>query len=144
MREINHAGIGLIRDFTECRLDAWSPDGGKTFKAGWGAAGDDVKAGARMSQEEADRVFLAEVNDTAGHVAKLVTADINDNQFAALVSFAMDMGVGGGKKSSGLAASDVLKQTNAGKPAKAAAAFADAGGDERRRDAERVLYETPA
>ena len=157
MREINHAGIGLIRDFEGCRLEAY-PDpgtGGDPWTIGWGSTGPDIEEGTVWTQEEADARFASDINDFAAGVAKGIKVDVSDNQFAAMVSLAYNIGLGkktvGDKKGSGFLGSTLLKRVNEERFDEAADEFLKwnkaAGrvmpGLTRRREAERELFLTP-
>lgn len=77
-----------------------------------------VKLGMVWSAEKAEQEFKRELAKFEDGVNRLVTAEINQNQFDALVSFAYNVGVGGFQKSS------VLKKVNKGDFAKVPAALA--------------------
>ncbi|MFE0554779.1 lysozyme [Paenibacillus sp. NPDC058910] len=102
-RKISQAGLSLIKSFEGCRLTAYKPvPTEKYWTIGWGHHGPDVKQGMTITQAQADDMlvrdlakFEAYVNDQA-YVP--VTAQLNQNQFDALVSFCYNCGAGNLKK----------------------------------------------
>jgi len=63
--------------------------------------------GHAISQQKAEDMFELIANEFAAKVAKLVTSNVTDNQFGALVSFAYNCGVVNLQKST------LLKKVNA-------------------------------
>ena len=140
-REVNEAGLALIREFEGCRLDAYlCPAGIPTI--GYGATGPDIRMGMVWTQEQADARLVEDLARFAAGVERLVQVDLTDNQFAALVSFAYNVGLGA------LAGSTLLRKLNADDFQGAADQFArwNKGGGRvlpglvRRRAAERDLF----
>lgn len=110
----NPAALGMIRHFESLlKVDPQDPDlihaypdpahGWACATIGWGTIrypdGREVARGDTISREEADKLLAWEADQKAAGVASLVTVDINSNQFAALVSFAYNLGLGNLKKS---------------------------------------------
>jgi lysozyme len=117
------------------RPDVWT--------IGYGHTGPDVVPGKTISQYDAEVLLRADLAEAAGHVMRLVTADITDNQRAALIDFTFNEGCGN------LASSTLLKLLNSGAPMLAVAAEFDrwdkSNGHEvagllRRREAEKALF----
>jgi lysozyme len=79
---------------------------------------DGVKLGMVWTAEKAEQEFRSELAKFEDGVTRLVTAEVNQNQFDALVSFAYNVGVGGFQKSS------VLKRVNSRQFDKVPAALA--------------------
>lgn len=142
-RQINAAGERLIKSFEGCELEAY-PDpgtGGEPWTIGWGHTGG-VKPGDVITAEEADDLFDNDTDRFEAAVDLLTGGVATDNQFAALVSFAYNVGAGA------LKTSTLLRLHNEGDYAGAAAQFARwnkaAGqvlkGLTRRRAAEAELY----
>lgn len=140
-RMVNDAGVALVREFEGCRLDAYRcPAGIPTI--GYGATGPDIRMGMKWTQEEADERLAEDLARFAEGVERLVLVDLTDNQFAALVSFAYNVGLGA------LAGSTLLRKLNADDFQGAADQFArwNKGGGRvlpglvRRRAAERDLF----
>lgn len=139
--KINASGIELIKSFEGCRLEAYQDSVG-VWTIGWGHT-KNVRPGDTLTQEEADRIFADEVNDEyAAGVERLLKVPVNENQFAALVSFAFNLGLGN------LGKSTLLRKLNAGDSTGASREFLKwnrAGGKvlaglTRRRVAEKDLF----
>ena len=145
---INKAGIDLIKSFEGCRLQAYQ-DGGGVWTIGWGSTGG-VKSGDTLTQAEADALFDTEIRLYEDGVDRLVQVPINENEFAALVSFAYNVGLDEDLDdvAEGLGDSTLLKKLNRGDYIGAADQFLlwvkDNGkvvsGLVRRRQAERKLF----
>jgi lysozyme len=117
---------------------------------GWGHTGADVRVGNVWTQERADDQFARDLNDFAYHVDQLLAgAPTTDNQFAAMVSLAYNVGIGRLKPTpKGFIASAVLANHRKQDFEEAADCFShftkQAGvvlrGLVRRRNAEAALY----
>lgn len=146
---INKAGIDLIKEFEGLRMEAYKcPAGVWTIGYGTtGRAGVGIKPAAGMVITEAEAEWYLEqaVAKFAAGVEAVVTAPIDENEFASMTSLAYNIGLSGFRKSS------ALRHFNAGDKAKAAAAIKlwnKAGGKVlaglvRRREAEVELFWTP-
>ena len=100
-------GISLTKRFEGLKLSAYRDQAG-VWTIGYGHTGPEVYAGLTITQSQAD-AFLA--RDVAGAVAcvnRLVTSEINQNQFDALVDFVFNLGC------ASLAGSALLKLLNQG------------------------------
>lgn len=156
MRSINAIGFALIKEFEGCRLTAYDDlqpsrvlkKGDKLKGAltiGHGHTGPDVSIGQTITAGEAERLLKADLGTAEGGVERAVTVKINDNEFAALVSLAFNIGLANFRKST------LLQKLNAEDREGAAQEFArwnKAGGKvlaglTRRRAAERGLFLTP-
>ena len=107
-----HLAIGIIKKFEGCRLKAY-PDpgtGAEPWTIGWGATyyddGAKVRQGDVISQEKADALLHIHVADFQKRVVALVKSPVNDNQLAALTSFAYNCGIAAFGKST------LLKKVN--------------------------------
>jgi lysozyme len=145
--EVNKAGKDLIKRFEGCKLKAyrcpsllWTIGYGNTFYED----GTKVKEGDVITQERAEQLFDLIVNDFAEQVDALVKSNVTENNFAAIVSFTFNVGVGNLKKST------LLKKVNANpKDPSIPAEFKKwtrannvvLKGLVRRREAEAKLYE---
>ena len=106
-REVSEAGVRLVQEFEGCRLDAYRcPAGIPTI--GYGATGPDIRMGMVWTQEQADARLVEDLARFADGVERLVEVDLSDNQFAAIVSFAFNVGLGA------LRDSTLLRKLNAG------------------------------
>lgn len=142
MRRVNQAGIDLIKSFEGLRTRSYRDPVG-ILTIGYGSTGPHVMPGMSITEEQAEALLRQDVaRFEAGVQAYLRDAPATDNEFAALVSLAFNIGLGAFRRST------VLRQHRAGRKKLAAAAFllwVRAGkrtlkGLVRRRDAERRLY----
>lgn len=132
--------IPIIKEFEGCKLKAYLCPA-NVWTIGYGHT-DGVKEGDEITQQEADRLLVSDVDLFTTGVQRLVTSDINRNQLGALVSFAFNLGLGN------LRHSTLLKLVNAGDFVGAANQFPrwnKAGGKvlaglTRRREAEKQLF----
>ncbi len=105
--QMSAEGLALIRRFEgfravsyKCPAGVWTIGYGHTSRAGPPA----VAGGMTVSEAQAAKILAADVGQFAAGVAALVKRPLTDNQFAALVSFAYNVGLGNFKSSSVLAA----------------------------------------
>jgi len=164
MREINQAGLDLIKSFegipdgdpTTVNLDPYLDPVG-IWTIGWGHALRDGSGFLRGKENkrrafslypggltlgQAEALLRADLIDKCRDVQALIKVKVNDNQFAALISFAFNCGT------QNLAKSTLLRLLNAGDVAGAATEFGKwnkAGGKvltglTRRRAAEAGLF----
>jgi lysozyme len=112
-RKVNQATIDLIKHFEGFSATAYhdSIDKPSIDTIGYGSTtypnGTKVKVGDKPITEAQAVEYLAfEVNQKAVAVSHLVTSQLTDNQFGALVSFAYNLGEGN------LASSTLLKKVN--------------------------------
>lgn len=142
-RRINTAGLKLIESFESLRLEPYN-DGVGVMTIGWGHA---IKPGEHFSKitvEKAAELLQADLKVAERDVQTAVTVDLNDNQFAALVSLAFNIG---GER---FRHSSLVRFLNQGKYLLAADQFRawNKGGGQvmkglvRRREAERTLFLT--
>ena len=141
MRQINQAGLDLIKSFEGCKLKAYRDQVG-VLTIGYGHTGNDVSEDQVIDQDRADQLLLNDLSRFCLGVESSVTVYISDNQFAALVSFSFNLGLGS------LRSSTLLKLINEGNLDGAALEFVKwnkAGGVVnpgilRRRQAEQALF----
>ena len=148
----NAAGLKLIKQWEGLRLDAY-PDpatGGEPWTIGYGhtsaAGAPKVSKGMRITEAEAEEILRRDLGQYEFAVAQAILTDMNENQFAAMVSLCFNIGPGNFKSSS------VVKRFNAGDISGAAEAFLmwnKANGKVmqglvNRREAEKKLFLTPA
>ncbi len=114
MRQINDDGLKLIESFEGLFLTAYhgAADRPGLLTIGYGhtdAAGPPhVVAGMTITKDEANNILRADLGKVEAEVESLVKVPINDNQFAALVSFAFNCG------STALKNSSLLRKLNSG------------------------------
>lgn len=138
------AGIALIKRYEGCRLTAY-PDpatGGDPWTIGYGCTGPEIKEGVVWTQNEADQNLLSRLNTLSDKLQDLITVELTDNQFNAIVSLVYNIGIGNFEKST------MLRLINLGAMTKAADQFlvwSKAGGKEMsgllaRRQAEKRMF----
>lgn len=138
--QINAKGLALMKAFEGCELKAYKDQAG-VWTIGYGHT-KDVVPGMVITQEEAEEYFKEDLLDFEEGVSDLLTIEVTDNQFSALVSFAYNLGLGSLKKS------HLLSFLNQGMAEKAATQFVKWDlvngipdkGILRRREAERDLF----
>lgn len=147
---ISQKGLDLIKSF-EGYHDAL-PDGtcraylcpAKVLTIGWGCT-EGVTEGLTWTKDQAEKGLRTELIKHENHVKRLVTTEINQNEFDALTSFCYNVGAGA------LAKSTVLRCLNKDDRAGAARGFAlwNKGGGKVlpglviRRQREAVLFLSP-
>ena len=106
---MNKAGKDLIKSFEGCKLVAYQCSAGR-WTIGYGNTffedGTPVKPGDRITQAKADQLFELIVGNFADKLAKEIKTILTDNQFAAIVSLAYNIGIGNLQKST------LLKKVN--------------------------------
>lgn len=140
---INKEGIELLKQFEGFRDKAYQDIVG-VWTIGYGFT-KGVEPGDTMSRKEAEVRLKEELSGYIDGVLKACSVQPNENQLAAMVVFAFNIGLGGFKKST------VCKAHNRGDVNAAARAFAMwnkaggkvVGGLTRRRSAEAALYMKP-
>ena len=152
MRSVNDAGVNLVTSFEGLKLHPY-PDAGKgipTIGYGTIAYPDGRKVSLNdpdITEDQAREYLQYEMNQKASGVESMVSVTLNDNEFAALVCFAYNVGLGA------FQGSTLLTMLNAGQDREAVAdqflRWNKAGGKElpgltRRRQAERSLFLHPA
>jgi lysozyme len=147
---INQAGLDLIKEFEGFRAEAYrDPVGVWTIGYGTTAAADvgiEPKAGMKISKADAEMYLSRAINKFAAQVDPKIRAPINENERAAFLSLAYNIGPGA------FARSSALRKFNEGDKAGAASAILlwnKAGGKVlaglvRRREAEKALFLKPA
>lgn len=145
MRPINQAGIDLIKEFEGCRLGPYQDVAG-LWTIGIGHL---IKPGetfiSPITEAQAEALLREDLALACSDVERAVNVPLNDNEYAALVSFTYNCGGGA------LRQSTLLKLLNAGDYHGANAEFPKwcrAGGKKvpgllRRRLAEAALFAKP-
>ena len=90
-RSINGAGLDLIEKFEVFRATAYMDKKGGKLTIGFGHTRD-VQAGDSCTLTQAQQWLGEDVAEAEKTVQKLVTVPLTDNQYAALVSFAFNVG----------------------------------------------------
>jgi len=154
---LNAAGETLVKDFEKLELVGYLKPG-DVPTAGWGHTGPDVEVGKRYTREKAVTWWLDDKAKFERGVSECIDAPTNENQFAAMVALAYNIGLGSKKAGGqpGFRQSTVLRLHNEGNHIGASRAFAqwnkgrnakgelvELRGLTRRRAAEAALYMTP-
>lgn len=141
-RTISAAGIALIKRFEGCRLTAYKCSAG-VWTIGYGHTSG-VHSGQAITQAQADALLRQDLEKFERYVNSTayvpITAQLNENQFAALVSFAFNCGQGNLKR---LCAGRNTVQIAAAMPKYCTAAGRKLPGLVQRRAAEVALFNTP-
>ena len=103
---ISQEGLELIKKFEGCELEAYVCAAG-VWTIGYGST-KGVKEGDSISQDEADKLLLHEMDEYEGYITDNVTVDLKQNQFDSLVSWVFNLGP------TNLKASTMLKVLNLG------------------------------
>lgn len=113
-RTVNDETISLVKRWEGLKLTAYPDPGsknGEPWTIGYGHTSDGflkVNRGLTISTQVAEDALTFDLNETAAAIEPLIKADLSDNQFGALVSFAFNVGVSAFRKST------LLKKLNAG------------------------------
>lgn len=144
MTALNSEGLALIKQFEGLRLEPYlCPAGIQTI--GYGHTKGVTMKSRRISQEQADDYLRRDLLDAERAVQHFITVPMNDNQFAALVSFVFNVGI------ANFLASTLRKRLNAGLYLEAASEFENwvlakkkrIPGLVNRRAAEKALFLKP-
>lgn len=102
--------IDIIKKFEGCKLSSYKCQAG-IWTIGWGNTyyenGSKVQPDDSITQARAEALLLLTVTKFWKETKKVVKSNVNDNQFAALVSFSYNLGIGALNKST------LLKLVNA-------------------------------
>ena len=138
-RRIRQAGLALIKQFEGCRLIAYQCSAG-VWTIGYGHTVG-VYKGMKITQKKAEAYLLQDVAKFEKYINNPsyvpFTAQLNQNQFDALVSFAFNLGQGNVKK---LCTGRTINQIPSAMQQYCKAAGKTLPGLQRRRKAEAALY----
>lgn len=151
MRKVNKAGLDLVKSFEGLFLKPYlDPIQIPTIGYGTIKYENGTKVSMQdlaITEERATELLEWEINEKAHNVERMTKVSLNDNEFAALVSFAYNVGWQGLEKST------LMKLLNSNADRTAVAdqflRWNKAGGKElpgltRRRQAERSLFLQPS
>ena len=99
-------GIELIKHFDGCELEAYHCAAGVPT-IGYGHI-KGVQMGDTITQEQAEEMLVEELNEYEGYINNMVTVELNQNQYDAMVSWVYNLGGGN------LKASTLLRVLNQG------------------------------
>lgn len=90
---MNDEGLALLKEFEGCRLRAYRDVVG-ILTIGFGHTGKDVKPGMEITREQAEELLRKDLERFEAGVDACVEVEISESQFAALVCFAYNVGLG--------------------------------------------------
>lgn len=90
--KISARGIDLIRSFEGLELSAYLDDG-KVVTVGYGHTGPDVYLGRVVNEDEAEALLESDIAIAERALKTLVTVQLTQNEYDALVSFVFNVGV---------------------------------------------------
>ena len=102
--KISAEGLSLIKKFEGCELEAYKCAAG-VWTIGYGST-KGVKEGDTITQEGADKLLTEEMHEYEGYINDMVTVDLKQNEFDALVSWVFNLGP------SNLSSSTLLNRLN--------------------------------
>jgi lysozyme len=91
-RSINRAGLELVKRFEGFYSDAYLCPAG-VWTIGYGHTAG-VYQGQTITEDEAEHLLAEDLGGSASDVERLITVQLSENQFAALVSFTFNVGGG--------------------------------------------------
>jgi len=104
--KIGNKGLEMIKHFEGLELNAYKCAAG-VWTIGYGHT-KGVQEGMVISEETANEMLVEELNEYENYINTLVTVELNQNQFDAMVSWVYNLGGGN------LKASTLLKVLNSG------------------------------
>ncbi len=108
IERISDNGLAKLQQWEGCQLKAYKDVAG-ILTIGFGHTGNDVKLGQTISQAQATRLLIQDLNRFEAAVSNLVKVPLTRNQRDALISFSFNVGVTAFKNST------LLKKLNAKK-----------------------------
>lgn len=104
----SQAGVDLIKSFEGLRRAAYLPTPQDVPTIGYGHTGADVRLGDRITEAEAEALLRRDLVEAEATVNRVVTRQIKQHQFDALVSLVFNIGSGDFRSST------LLRLLNAG------------------------------
>ena len=140
MQVISEEGISLIKKFEGCELESYQDSVG-VWTIGYGHT-KGVEKGMTITKDEADRMLIEELVEYEGYINDMVTVNLGQCEFDALVAWVYNLGP------TNLKNSTLLKELNAGNylvVPQEIKRWNKAGGEVlkgliRRREAEALLF----
>lgn len=142
---VSQAGVDLIKRAEGLRLVAYKDQGG-VWTIGYGHTGDDVHAGMRITEAEAEALLEGDIDVRSNQLKRCLAREPTQGQFDAMASLAYNIGVAAFRNST------VCKRFNDGDDVAAANAFGmwknvrvngkltESAGLVKRRALEKALY----
>ena len=141
-RKLSPTGLNLIKSFEGCKLTAYKclPTE-KYYTIGYGHYGSDVKAGMKITEEQAEELLVQDCEKAIKNVNSFMSKyNFNQNQFDALVSFAFNIGSINQLTANG---TRTLEQISSKIPAYNKSGGRVITGLVKRRTKEKELFDTP-
>jgi lysozyme len=91
-RSVNQRGLNLVKHFEGFSAEAYLCPAG-VWTIGYGHTRG-VRQGQTVNKDEAEALLIQCLAEAAEDVERLISAPLNENQFAALVSFTFNVGTG--------------------------------------------------
>lgn len=93
--DISQEGIDLIKKYEGLRLKAYKLKGEEHFTIGYGHYGSDVKEGQTITEEQAERLLIADLQGTVEHILNNYSyLELNQAELNAITSFTYNCGIG--------------------------------------------------
>ena len=113
--EVSEKGRALIKRWESLRLVAYE-DSGKVWTIGYGSI-KGVHEGMRITTDQAEALFLRDLQETERGLNLILTNQVNQNQFDALACWSFNVGIKAAKQST------LIKYLNLGEIKEAAGEF---------------------
>jgi lysozyme len=97
------SGLQLTENSESCSLTAYWDVTGGVWTIGWGHTGPDVYQGQVIDQPTADALLMSDIAGAVATVNRLVSVQLTQGQFDALVDFVYNVGSGNFESSTLLA-----------------------------------------
>ena len=92
---ISQDGINLIKKYEGLKTNSYRLQGEKYYTIGYGHHGNDVQANQTISEEQAERLLIADLQGIVNHILENYEyLELNQNELDALVSFTYNCGIG--------------------------------------------------
>ena len=93
MKRMSNNGLALLKRFEGLRTTAYK-DAAGVWTIGYGSTGGHVREGLTISESDAERLLMRDLERFEDCINRLVRVPLSQNQFDALVSFAFNLGCG--------------------------------------------------
>ena len=90
---MSETGISLVKYFEGCELETYLCSSGIPT-LGYGSTGPNIQMGMKITQEKAEQMLLDDLRVFEDAIKDLINARLQQSHFDALVSWAMNVGVG--------------------------------------------------
>lgn len=94
----NNKGLDLIKNYEGLRLTGYLCPA-KVPTIGYGHTGSEVRVGMKISVEQAEKLLVEDIEKRERQIDNTLKVVLNPNQYAAVVSFVYNLGIGNLKTS---------------------------------------------